>query len=151
MKTTADLVKCWVRKGDSDPENVRLCVTSGMALDTACFHAQQAAEKFIKAYMIAYGMSAPFIHNLENLLEKCEQQDTSFSQMKALGQILTPYAVQLRYDGDFCRLLVRLLRHHRPQRCFAHSSSRGCLPRCSRRNKVYVRANVSDCIGVIMW
>lgn len=101
MKTTADLVKGWVRKADSDLENARLCVASGAALDTACFHTQQAAEKLIKAYMISCNLPVPFIHNLEKLLGLCEQRDASFLQMKTLGQALTPYAVQLRYDEDF--------------------------------------------------
>ena len=50
---------------------------------------------------MAYNLPVPFIHNLEKLLELCEQHDASFSQMKTLGQTLTPYAVQLRYDEDF--------------------------------------------------
>ncbi|MFA5343953.1 MAG: HEPN domain-containing protein [Kiritimatiellia bacterium] len=37
------------RKGDSDLANARMCVDAGRALDTACFHAQQAAEKYLKA------------------------------------------------------------------------------------------------------
>lgn len=101
MKTTADLVKGWISKADSDLENARLCIAANASLDTACFHTQQAAEKFIKAYLMAYSLSVPFIHNLEKLLELCEQHDPSFSQMKTLGQALTPYAVQLRYDEDF--------------------------------------------------
>jgi HEPN domain-containing protein len=75
MKTTADLVKGWVSKADSDLENAQLCIAANASLDTACFHTQQAAEKFIKAYLMAYSLSVPFIHNLEKLLELCEQQD----------------------------------------------------------------------------
>lgn len=101
MKTTADLVKGWINKADSDLANAQLCIAANVSLDTACFHTQQAAEKLIKAYLIAYNLPMPFIHNLEKLLELCEQHDASFSQMKALGQTLTPYAVQLRYDEDF--------------------------------------------------
>lgn len=101
MKTTPDLVKDWIRKADSDLTNAQLCVASSAALDTACFHAQQAAEKLLKAYLIAYSLPVLFIHNLEKLVEICEQQEPSFQSMKTLGQALTPYAVQLRYDEDF--------------------------------------------------
>lgn len=101
MKTTADLVKGWIGKADSDLANAQLCIAANTSLDTACFHTQQAAEKLIKAYLIAYSLSVPFIHNLEKLLELCEQHDASFSLMKASGRSLTPYAVQLRYDEDF--------------------------------------------------
>lgn len=44
MKTKADLVKGWILKAESDLTNARLCLSAGQALDTACFHAQQANE-----------------------------------------------------------------------------------------------------------
>ena len=43
MKSTEDMVRGWIKKADSDLENVSLCIDSNKALDTACFHAQQAA------------------------------------------------------------------------------------------------------------
>lgn len=101
MKTTADLVRGWITKADSDLANARLCLAANVSLDTACFHTQQAAEKLTKTYLMAHNLPVPFIHNLEKLLALCEQHDASFSQMKTLGQTLTPYAVQLRYDEDF--------------------------------------------------
>ena len=69
MKTQADLVKGWLRKADSDLTSASLCVEREQALDTACFHAQQAAEKWLKAYLTAYGVALPFVHNLEKLIE----------------------------------------------------------------------------------
>ncbi len=101
MKTTDDLVLGWIRKADSDLENAALCLSSGVSLDTACFHAQQAAEKLLKAYLMAYSLPAPFTHNIEKLVELCEQHNAAFQTMKTLGQALTPYAVHLRYDEDF--------------------------------------------------
>jgi HEPN domain-containing protein len=101
MKTAADVVKGWLLKAESDLTNARICVAAGQALDTACFHAQQAAEKFLKAYLIAYGIDFPFIHNLEKLIELGAQHDPAFLSIKALGQELTPYAVELRYDDEF--------------------------------------------------
>ncbi len=101
MKTQADLVKGWLLKAEGDLSNARLCLSAGEALDTACFHAQQAAEKYIKAYLTTYGIDFPFIHNLEKLIELCAQRDSSFLDIKTAAQDLTPYAVQLRYDLDF--------------------------------------------------
>jgi HEPN domain-containing protein len=101
MKTKADLVRGWLRKAESDLTNAGLCLSAGQALDTACFHAQQAAEKYIKAYLTAHEIDFPFIHNLEKLIELCVQRDPSFLSIKTLGQELTPYAVGLRYDDEF--------------------------------------------------
>jgi HEPN domain-containing protein len=101
MKTKADLVKGWLLKAEGDLANAQLCLSAGRALDTACFHAQQAAEKYIKAYLTAYEVDFPFIHNLEKLVELCAQHDSSFRSIGTLAQSLTPYAVQLRYDLEF--------------------------------------------------
>ena len=101
MKSKADLVKSWLRKAESDLTNAGLCISAEQALDTACFHAQQAAEKCLKAYLTAYEIEFPFIHNLEKLIEKCAQRDPSFLSIKAMSQELTPYAVELRYDDEF--------------------------------------------------
>jgi HEPN domain-containing protein len=101
MKSNADAVKGWIKKGDSDLANVRMCLGGHDCLDTACFHAQQAAEKYIKAYLTAYEMDFPFIHNLEKLIELSATNDETFLGIKQMGESLTPYAVSLRYDQDF--------------------------------------------------
>ena len=101
MKTKADLVKGWLRKAESDLTNAGLCIEQEQALDTACFHAQQAAEKYLKAYLTTNEIDFPFIHNLEKLIDLCAQRDISFLSIKALSQELTPYAVELRYDDEF--------------------------------------------------
>jgi len=101
MKTRADLVAGWIRKAESDLANAQLCLASARALDTVCFHAQQAAEKYLKAYLTAEEIEFPFVHNLEKLVELCARQDPAFAALKALSQMLTPYAVELRYDEEF--------------------------------------------------
>jgi len=101
MKDQTDLVRGWLRKAESDLANAEMCLSAGLSLDTACFHAQQAAEKWIKAYLTAYEVDFPFIHNLEKLIELCAQRDPSFVDLEAAGQELTPYAVALRYDVEF--------------------------------------------------
>lgn len=101
MKSRTDLVRGWLRKADSDLANAQLCLAAGQALDTACFHAQQAAEKCIKAYLTACGAQFPLIHNLEKLIDVCVQYAPGFVTLRQLAQELTPYAVELRYDAEF--------------------------------------------------
>jgi HEPN domain-containing protein len=101
MKSRSDLVKGWLRKAESDLTNAQMCLDSGKVLDTACFHAQQAAEKVLKAYLCSLAVDFPFIHNLEKLVEACGKHDPSFLSIKSLAQGLTPYAVELRYDEEF--------------------------------------------------
>jgi HEPN domain-containing protein len=101
MKTKADLVEGWLKKANSDLTNASLCLKEGKALDTVCFHSQQAAEKAIKAYLTAKEINFPFIHNLEKLLEFCIPKEPSFADIKSIACRLTPFAVELRYDDDF--------------------------------------------------
>jgi HEPN domain-containing protein len=100
MKTKDDAVRGWVRKAQSDLTAMRSCRDGG-ALDAACFHAQQAAEKILKAYLTACDIRFPFVHNLEQLADLCGSRDPQFSEIRDPAQRLTPYAVQLRYDDDF--------------------------------------------------
>jgi len=82
MKNKIDLVKGWLLKAESDLSNVRMCLTNNQSLDTGCFHAQQAAERFIKAYLTEQEIEFPFIHNLEKLIELCATRDPSFQSIK---------------------------------------------------------------------
>jgi HEPN domain-containing protein len=101
MKDRHDLVRSWVRKAESDLTAMELVLAAGQALDTACFHAQQAGEKYLKAYLVHIGMDFPYIHNLEKLIDLCSQRDAAFLEIKPLAALLTPFAVELRYDNDF--------------------------------------------------
>lgn len=101
MKDKSDLVAAMFRKAESDLRNADLCLAAGEALDTACFHAQQAAEKALKAYLTAHEIEFPFIHNIEKLVDICAGRDPSFRGLLGRAQELTPYAVELRYDAEF--------------------------------------------------
>ncbi len=103
MKDDRDVVFGWLRKADSDLTNAELCLAAGKSLDTACFHCQQAAEKSLKAYLIANKAEFPFIHDLKRLLAFCLQLDSAFDAFTADVLRLTPYAVATRYDDAFLR------------------------------------------------
>jgi HEPN domain-containing protein len=66
----------------------------------ACFHAQQCAEKYLKAILIARGQAFPKVHDLLALSTLCEQAGilTGFDPTRL--DILSAYAVRIRYPGD---------------------------------------------------
>jgi len=101
MKHESDLAQGWVMKGDSDLTNAKRTVTSDGPYDTACFHAQQAAEKYLKAVMAAHGLEIPRTHDLEELQLLCAELilDDNFKNL-ALEE-LSDYAVSVRYDFEF--------------------------------------------------
>ncbi len=67
--------------------------------DAATFFAQQAAEKALKAFLVAYDHPFPKIHDLERLVDWCAGIDAEFVRFAHAARILSPYAVRFRYPG----------------------------------------------------
>ena len=59
----------WLRHARSDLAYAMAPLPPEGLLEGQCFHAQQAAEKAIKAVLVAQGTSVPRTHNLKTLLE----------------------------------------------------------------------------------
>lgn len=100
MKGKPDLVRVWLRKAGSDLVAMRASARAG-SLDAACFHAQQAAEKYLKAYLIDQDRAIPHTHNLYKLFALCSESDLAFRQLIDTADLLTPFAVEARYDTEF--------------------------------------------------
>lgn len=64
-----------------------------------CFHAQQAAEKSLKAVLLALDMDIPFTHNIQALLDRLERRVTVAEEVRRAVD-LNPYAVATRYPGE---------------------------------------------------
>jgi HEPN domain-containing protein len=100
MKEQSDLVRGLLRKAESDLRALDATLEAE-AYDAAAFHAQQAAEKYLKAFLAHAEVDFPYTHNLAKLVELCAQVDASFVSLIPTVESLTPYAVELRYDSDF--------------------------------------------------
>jgi HEPN domain-containing protein len=66
-------------------------------LATASYHAQQAAEKALKAFLVAREQPLIRTHDVGVLVARCEYIDDSFASFTAAAARLTPYAVMHRY------------------------------------------------------
>ena len=64
------------------------------------FHAQQAAEKALKAFLTWHGQSFRKTHNLVELGEACARIDGSLEELLRRAGPLTEYAWKFRYPGD---------------------------------------------------
>jgi HEPN domain-containing protein len=100
MKGKTDLVSGWLRKAASDLIAMQASAKAG-ASDASCFHAQQAAEKYLKAFLLDRDREIVHTHNLHKLLKLCTEEDSSFVQLAVLASLLTPFAVEGRYDTEF--------------------------------------------------
>ena len=67
--------------------------------EIAGFHAQQAAEKLFKVWIILLGEPYPLTHDLDYLLRLVERREPEAGRFEDLIEY-NPYAVQLRY-GSF--------------------------------------------------
>lgn len=101
MKSDLDTAKGWLRKAESDLAAADICLKAGQSLDIACFHAQQTAEKSLKAWLIANSLAFPFSHDLAKLIAVCCTKDPGFQAFRIDALNLNPFAVEMRYDDEF--------------------------------------------------
>ncbi len=63
-------------------------------------HAQQAAEKYLKALLVSFQVEFRKTHDIVQLLELVEAVDAQLAESLSDAAILTPYGVEVRYPGD---------------------------------------------------
>jgi len=90
----------WLRYAYSDLELARVRRPSKVLFEELCFHAQQAAEKALKAVLITKGVPPPKTHNIRTLLDLLPQEVNVPEEIEDAAS-LTDYAVTSRYPGVF--------------------------------------------------
>ena len=91
--------KFWTDKADEDFLAVETLLQSNLGMESIiCFHCQQAAEKYLKAYLVEHGIEFPRTHDLMLLIDRYIQTiDYTFHELKNSAVILTEFAVVARY------------------------------------------------------
>ncbi len=93
--------KAWVRKADSDLLNIENNLNAErVPWDTVCFHAQQAVEKRLKAWLIFHAQTPRRTHDLVALLADCVALEPVLASLESDCRRLTDYAIQSRYPDD---------------------------------------------------
>ena len=99
----------WVRKAEDDWDAAcELAARSPPLRDAACFHCQQAAEKYLKALLQELGVVVPRTHDLDTLLLILLPHDATLRPLRRGLRTLTRYAVDYRYP--FERATIRQTR-----------------------------------------
>jgi len=89
----------WLRYARSDLALSKAPRSGDILFETLCFHAQQAAEKSVKAVLIHFGITHDRTHNLRTLLSQVQVAcAVPQSVIEAAG--LSDYAVAMRYPGE---------------------------------------------------
>ena len=100
MPPELEEVKRWLEKSLRDISTVRKLLSGDKPeTDIAAFHAQQAVEKLLKAYLVFRRIEFEKIHDLGVLLDQCAGQDGEFASLREDVSPLTAYAVAYRYPG----------------------------------------------------
>jgi HEPN domain-containing protein len=93
-------LSAWLRKADADLSAAKtLSRQSDIAWDIVCFHAQQAAEKLLKACLIANGEIPPKTHDL-TLLRGLLEGGADTQSIADDCEYLIPFAIASRYPGE---------------------------------------------------
>ncbi|SRR5713226_8756643 len=96
-----DFVQGWLRKAEGDLRaSEHLLTVEQEDYFTSAFHAHQAAEKFLKAFLVRHQIPFRKTHDIQQLLELASQADPSIKEELASAQTLTPFGVEFRYPAE---------------------------------------------------
>lgn len=101
---TVDLIEIkkkarkWLSYAEQDLRLAKhsITISSSCPYRLIAYHAQQCAEKYLKAYLVFKKIDFPYTHNIRSLLQLCPGDWTAEI---ADADELTPFAVTLRYPG----------------------------------------------------
>ncbi len=93
------VLRRWLRYAEDDLRAAEVLLEQGGVPRASCFHAQQAAEKAIKAVFVFLQVDFPFTHNLDRLRDLLPDGWTLKEDFPDLAR-LSAWAVEPRYPGD---------------------------------------------------
>lgn len=91
----------WLNYADEDIQLARhaLTLSTGVPYRLVAYHAQQCAEKSLKAYLVFHRVDFPYTHNISRLLELCNDTP-QWGDSLLDAEELSVYAVTTRYPGE---------------------------------------------------
>jgi HEPN domain-containing protein len=96
------LTREWIAKAEGDFRTAvrELRARKGPNYDAVCFHAQQCAEKYIKARLQEADQPIEKTHNLMALLDSAVPIEPLWESLRTPLGILNALGVALRYPGE---------------------------------------------------
>jgi HEPN domain-containing protein len=102
-------IQAWIQKAEHDLKTVEIILGSqeeNKPYDTVCFHCQQAAEKYLKAYLIFLDKDFPRTHNIVRLIEIGAETDKNLYGLSK-AEVLTSFAADARYPEPYFQMPSR--------------------------------------------
>jgi HEPN domain-containing protein len=88
----------WLEQARRDLDDARYAA-AGARWNLACFLAQQAAEKALKAYHYARGAEAVWGHSVAELCQEAAAHDGAFADLAGEAAALDQYYIPTRYPN----------------------------------------------------
>lgn len=95
------IVEEWFSKGQKDIDDAEFLLKNNRALENIAYHTQQAAEKYLKGFLIFNGWKLEKIHDLVKLLEEAIKIDKSFNRFVTLMRKITNFYFESRYPTGY--------------------------------------------------
>ena len=98
MRPPDEMVIEWLRRAEDDLRLAELALgASPPVCWGAAFHAEQAAEKWLKAVLTFRGVEFERTHDIDYLLELCVGVEPGAERLRGRATQLTDFAVEARY------------------------------------------------------
>ncbi|MFA4935217.1 MAG: HEPN domain-containing protein [Candidatus Methanoperedens sp.] len=93
-------VNIWIAFAEEDLRMAQYAITmkNDVPYRLIAFHAQQCAEKYLKAYLVFKRVDFPYTHDIFRLLELCAEH-ADWAGIIEEAKRLTLYAITTRYPG----------------------------------------------------
>ncbi len=92
------IVREWLDKADEDFRFAEINIKENREFySQICFHFHQAAERYLKACIVAFELEFRKIHDLIQLLETCKEREPSFEGVREDCKFLNGFYVETRY------------------------------------------------------
>jgi len=106
-KVKIEFTRQWFEKAENDFNMSRHLIAGGESYaEGAAFHAQQAVEKYLKAFLVWHQVEFPKTHDIKRLLDLIAPFDLVLAEALREAATLTPYGVEYRYPGDYPEVSV---------------------------------------------
>lgn len=127
------LVDEWLEKAEEDYAFAASVLNDSAFYAQICFHFHQAAEKFLKAFIVARDLEFRKIHDLLVLLNLCSRVEPELQAVRQHCKFLNRYYIDTRYPVHLANQVHQgggAERRERMRAC-AYSDKR-CLVVCCR-------------------
>ncbi|MCX7839979.1 MAG: HEPN domain-containing protein [Anaerolineae bacterium] len=91
----------WIERAEEDFRMAQAALRQRKfkAYNSVCFHAQQCAEKYLKAFLVRHHIPFRKTHDLRELRRQCVEVDNVFDMLTDALLLLNQFAIDTRYPG----------------------------------------------------